>query len=129
MLFCFDCLMKSVRITASRHNTSGKLVNDEYFIVFYNIILVTEHQIMCTQCKDNIMLDFQVFRISQVLNMKELFNFLYTIFCQVDILLFFIDDKITSLFNILAHNGIHLTEFTTRLAFFQLTRKNIACFI
>ena len=75
------------------------------------------------------MLDFQVFRISQVLNMKELFDFLYTIFCQVDILLFFIDDKITSLFNILAHNGIHLTEFTTRLAFFQLTRKNIACFI
>ena len=31
--------------------------------------------------------------------------------------------------DILAHNGIHLTEFTTRLAFFQLTRKNIACFI
>ena len=43
MLFGFDCLMKTVGITTSRHNTSGKFINDEYLIIFYNIVLISMH--------------------------------------------------------------------------------------
>ena len=43
--------------------------------------------------------------------MEELFHLLYTVFCQVDILLLLIDDKVSSLLNLLAHNGVHLAEF------------------
>ena len=69
--------MQTVGITASRHNTSGKFIYDQHFIVFYHIILVAEHQIVRTKCENNTMLDLKVLRIRQVLNMEEtlyLFN-------------------------------------------------------
>ncbi len=51
MLFCLDCLMQTIRITTSRHDTSGKLIDDQNLIIFYNIILITEHQIVCTSAR------------------------------------------------------------------------------
>ena len=68
--------MKSVRITASRHDTSGKFINDQDLIIFYYIILVTEHQIMCTQCQNDVVLDLQVLGISEVINVEESLNLL-----------------------------------------------------
>ena len=49
MLFCFDRLMQTVRITSARHNTSGKLIDDQDLIILDHIILITEHQVMRTQ--------------------------------------------------------------------------------
>ena len=129
MLFCFDCLMKSVRITASRHDTSGKFINDQDLIIFYYIILVTEHQIMCTQCQNDVVLDLQVLRVSKVLNMEELLNLLHTLFGQVDILFFFIDNEVSGLFDLFSHNGIHLREFPACFTSLQLSCQNITCFV
>jgi len=129
MLFCFDCLMKSVRITASRHDTSGKFINDQDLIIFYYIILVTEHQIMCTQCQNDVVLDLQVLRVSKVLNMEELLNLLHTLFGQVDILFFFIDNEVSGLFDLFSHNGVHLREFPACFTSLQLSCQNITCFV
>ena len=61
--------------------------------------------------------------------MEELFNFLYTIFGKVDILLLFINNEISCFFNVLTHDGIHLGEFSACLTTFQLTCKYITCFV
>ncbi|CCZ52503.1 uncharacterized protein BN771_01198 [Clostridium sp. CAG:75] len=49
MLFRLDRLVQTIRKTASRHDTSRKLINDQNLIVFYHIIFVAMHQRMCTK--------------------------------------------------------------------------------
>ena len=46
MLFCLNCLVQAVRITSSRHDTSGKLVHDQHLLILYHIILIPEHQVI-----------------------------------------------------------------------------------
>ena len=54
-----DRLMKPVRITAPRHDTSGELIHDHNFTFRrHHVILILEHQIVGTKRKDDIMLDF-----------------------------------------------------------------------
>ena len=129
MLFCLDRLMQTIGISSSRHDTSGKFINDQYLIIFYNIILVTEHQVMRTQCKDHIVLDLQILRICQVFDVEELLYLLHSFFCQVYYFIFFIDDKITGLDNFLAHDRCHLGHLTAGFSTFQLSCQNIADFI
>ena len=56
MLLGLDRLMESVRITASRHDTAGKLVDYQHLIIFYDIILIAEHEIVRTKRKDHVVL-------------------------------------------------------------------------
>ena len=90
MLFCFDCLMQTIRITAARHNTSGKFINDQDFVIFYYIVLIAEHQVVGTKCKDDIVLDLQILRISQVINVEVFLYLLDALFSQVDYFILFI---------------------------------------
>ena len=129
MLFCFDCLMKSVRVTTSRHDTSGKFINDQDLIIFYNVILVFVHQIVCTKCQCNVVLDLKVFRISKVLDIKEFLNLLDTLFGKVDNLVFFIYNEITGLDNFFTHDGSHLCHLMARFTTLKLLCKDIAYFI
>ena len=48
MLFCLDGLMESIGITATRHDTAGELIDDEDLVVFYHIVAVTEHEVVCS---------------------------------------------------------------------------------
>ena len=48
MLLCLNRLMKTIGIAASRHDTSCKFINDQYLIIFYDIVLISEHQIVCS---------------------------------------------------------------------------------
>ena len=58
MLLRFNGLMESVRIASSRHDTSGKFVNDDHLSFRgHHIILVAEHQIVRPQRKDDIVLN------------------------------------------------------------------------
>ena len=84
---------------------------------------------MRTQCQDDIMLDFQILRISQILNVEELFYFLDAVFCQIDCLLFLIDDKISGLLDLLAHDRVYLGELPAGFAPLKLARQNIASLI
>ena len=72
MLLGLDSLVKAVRVTASRHDTSRKLVDNQNLVVLYHVILVAEHQIVCPQSHDHVVLDLQVLRICQVLDIKVL---------------------------------------------------------
>ena len=108
MLFRFDRLMKSVWITASRHNTSGKFINDHNLVIFYHVVLIAEHQIMCSQSKDHIVLDLKVLCICKVIDLEELLNLFHTFLCQVDNFVLLIDNKVSCLLLFNSHDGIHL---------------------
>ena len=108
MLLCLDSLMQSVRITASRHDTSGKLIYDKHLIILYHIVLIFEHEVVRTKRKYDIVLDFKILRICKVLDMEELFYLFHTILCKVYDLVLLIYDEITGLVLDNAHDGIHL---------------------
>ena len=126
MLFRLDRLMKTIGVTTTRHDTSGKLINDQDLVIFYNIILILVHQIMCTKCKDDVVLDLQVFRICQVLDIKEFLNLLDTLLGKVDDLIFLIYNEVTGLDNLLTHDGCHLGHLMAGLTTLQLLCKDIA---
>ena len=121
--------MQAVGETASRHNTPGKLIYDEYLIVFYNIILIAEHQIVGTQCQNDIMLDLQIFRISQIFDLEELFNLFHTFCGQIDQLILFIDDEIAILFLLDTHHDIQLGLLFLIFTTLELASQDITCFI
>ena len=111
MLFCFDRLMQTVGITASRHNASGKFIYDQHFIIFYHIILVAEHQIVRTKCENNTMLDLKVLRIRQVLNMEETLYLFNTLRGKIYRFFLFVHNKISGLHVIFFHDKIHFRKF------------------
>ena len=118
--------MKSIRITTARHNTSREFINNQYLIVFNNIIMISVHQIMGPQRQDNIVLDFQMLCIRQVIDVEELFNLLHTVLCQRYGLFFFIDNIIAGFDDLFTHNGSHFRHLAAGLAPFHLPGKNIA---
>ena len=111
MLLRLNRLVETVRVAAARHDTSGKFVYDQNFIILYHIILVAEHEVIGPQSQDNIVLNLQILRICQVVDMEILLHLLNTLFCQVYHLVFFIYYKITSFLNLLTHDGIYLGKF------------------
>ena len=129
MLLGFNRLVQPIRITASWHNTPGKLVYNQHLIILNHIILITEHQIVRTQRQDNIMLDFQVFCICKVLNPEKFLHLLNPIQCQVHYLVLLIYNKIPCFFHFHAHNCVHLRQLLAFLPAYKLLRQNIACFV
>ena len=126
VLLCLNSLMEAIRIATARHDTSGKLVYDQDLVILDHIVLILEHQIVGTQSQDNIVLDLQVFRISQVIDVEEFFHFFHTLFGQVYDLIFLINDKITCLCDLLAHDGSHLGHFSAGFTALQLFCQDIA---
>ena len=126
MLLGLNGLMESVGIAAARHDTPRKLIDDQHLIIFDHIVLIPEHQIVCPQRQDDIVLDFQIFRICQVFNIKKLLYFLYTLLCQVNDFILFIDNEISGFRDLLAHDGGHLRHLAASFAPFQLACQDIA---
>ena len=88
-----------------------------------------EHQIMGAQRKDNIVLDLQVLRVSQVLNMEELLHLFDTVFCKVDRFFLLIYNEISGLLDVLAHDGVHLGELAARLASLKLAGQDVTSLV
>ena len=84
---------------------------------------------MCTKCNNYMMLDFQMFCICKIVNMKELFYLSDTLFCQTYLFFFFIDNVITGFYNIFPHDCIYFRKFATSFSSNQLSCKYITCFI
>ena len=129
MLLRFDCLMQSVRVTASRHDTSGELINDHDLVVLYNIVLIAEHQIVGAQRQDNIVLNLKILRIRKIINLKELLDPLYTFLREADHFILLVDDKVSRLLLLNSHDGVHLGILRHILTALHLACQNIARFI
>ena len=129
MLLGLDGLMKSVGIASSRHDTSGKLIHDQYLVVLYHIILIPEHQIVGAQRQNNIMLDLNIFRIGKVLDLEEFLYLLNTLCRQIYDLVLLIYNKVTGLFSFHAHNGVHFGKILHILAALHLLGKHVTHFV
>ena len=116
MLLCLDCLMQTVRITAPRHNTTGKFVYNQHLIVLDYIVLIPKHQVVGSQRQNNIMLYFQILRVRKVLNAEEFFYLFHAGFRQVDYLILFIDNKVAGFLLYHAHNRIDFGQILHILA-------------
>ena len=84
---------------------------------------------MCTQCEDDIVLDFKVLRVSKVVNLKELLYLVDTFLCQAYNLVLLIYHEVTGLFLLHTHDGIHLGVFRNILTTPHLIGKNITCLV
>ena len=126
MLLCLDRLMKSVGIAAARHDTSCKLIYDQYLIVLYHVILISEHQVIGAQSQNDIVLDLQIFRICKVINVEIFLYLFHTLLRKVYYLILLINYEIAGLLNLLTHNGINLGKFLGNRSALQLTGQYIA---
>ena len=126
MLLGLNRLVQTVGIAAARHNAARELVYDQHLIVLHHIILIPEHQIVGPQSQNDVVLDLQILRIRQVVNMEILLHPLYAVGSQVYNLILFIDDEIPRLRDLLAHDGIHLGKLSAGLAPLHGFRQDIA---
>ena len=49
VLFCFNCLVKALRITTAFHNTTSELINNLYFAINDNVLLITMEHVLSLQ--------------------------------------------------------------------------------
>ena len=126
VLLRLDGLMQSVGIAAARHNTAGELVDDQNLAVLHHVVLVAEHQIVGAQGQDNVVLDLQVLRIRQVLDVEEILHLVHALLGQVYNLVLLIHNEVAGLLHVLAHDGVDLGEFLGNGSALQLAGQNIA---
>ena len=87
--FGFDCLVQTVAVSSSEHQAACEFVNDDDFTVFNDIVDITFHNRFCLQRFDNVMVDFHVFRITKVFNIKEFLRLGNTFVGKADSLFLF----------------------------------------
>ena len=102
--------METIGVTAARHDTSCELIDDQDLVILDHIVLIAEHEVVGTECKDNVVLDLQILRIREVVDMEECLDLLNTLFCQVYDFLFLIYDEIAGLGDLLAHDRVELVK-------------------
>ncbi len=71
--------MQTIGVTTSRHDTSGKFINDDNLIILDYIILVSVHGIMRSESKYDAVLYLKVLGICKVCDMEELLNLMHTL--------------------------------------------------
>ena len=81
--------MQTVAVSSSEHQTTCKFVNDDDFTIFNDIVNIAFHDCLCLQGFDNVMVDFHVFRITKVFNIKEFLRFGNTFVGKADSLFLF----------------------------------------
>ena len=76
-LFCLYCLVQTLIVAATDHETPRKLVHYDNFAVFYDIIFVAFHNSVSLDCLVDVVSNRHVFRVIKVLQVKGLLGFLY----------------------------------------------------
>ena len=81
--------MQTIAVSSSEHQAACKFVNDNDFTIFNDIVNVFLHNRFCLQRFDNVMVDFHVFRITKVFNIKEFLRLVNTFVGKADSLFLF----------------------------------------
>ena len=125
----FNSLVQTVRIPPAGHDTPCKFIHNEYFVVFYHIILISVHQIVGPQRQNNIVLDLQIFRVREIFNGEKFLHFFHTVLCQSNNLILLIDNEVPGLYDFFAHDSRHLSHLAAGFPPLQLPGQSIAKFI
>ena len=129
MLLGFDGLMQAVAVASAGHDTACKLIDDQDLVVLDDIVMVQMHQVVGPQGQDDAVLDLQVLGVRQVLNMEETLHLADAFRGQVDDFILLIDNEITGLLLLDAHDGVDLGQVIHVFAAFHLLGQDIAGFI
>ena len=85
-------LVQPLGIPSSRHLAPGELVDNDYFVVFYDVVAVARHQIIGTERRIDFCRQLGVFGVAEVVDIEIALGFGYPLLAQVDlVLLFFFD--------------------------------------
>ena len=84
VLFCLDCLVKTLRIATAFHNTTSELINNLYFTVNDNILLVTMEHVLSLQCLLQVIYQLTGLIVVDVVNVKSALDLLETNLCCCD---------------------------------------------
>ena len=125
IFFCFDCLMQTVGITSAGHHTTGEFVDDNDFPFMNHIVFVQMHVVVCFQGVVDVVLQFQVFGVRQVIHVEEFFCLCDTFLCQHNAFCLFIQNKVPFFLQFFFHQRVHSFFFVQDAAFFQLFYKQI----
>ena len=91
---CFNRLMESAVIAASEHETACKFIDDDDFPVFHDVVHIPLHDISGLQGFQNVVVDFHVFRVAEVIDAEELLCFFNAFFRQTDSLFLLFDGEV-----------------------------------
>ena len=69
----FNCLVQALVIASAHHNSACKLVNNEDFTVIDDIVTISLHHIVRSQCLLDMMIDVCVVDVGEVVNSEILF--------------------------------------------------------
>ena len=78
MFLGFDRLMQTLVVTATEHNATGKLVNDQHLIVLDDVIDIAVHHAVRLDRLVDVVEQGDVFGIHQVFHLKRLFRLFHT---------------------------------------------------
>ena len=90
----FDSLVKTIAVSSPEHETSRKLIYDDYLTIFYDIINISLHHVPCLQRLEHVMVDFHILRVSKVFHPKILFAFFHTFVGECYLFILFLNCKI-----------------------------------
>ena len=126
VLLSLDCLVKTVGIAAARHNAAREVVDDQDLVILDDVILVSVHEVVGAKGQIHGVLDLQVLRVGQVLDVEELLDLMHARLGQRDDLILFVDDEIARLGDLFAHDRGHLGHLAGSFAPLELARQDVA---
>ena len=88
--------METIAVTAAKHETARKFIDNDDFAILDDVILIAVHHEFGTQCLNDEMVQVQVFAIEHVANAEHLFDFSYAGIGRRNGLLLFIHGIIIS---------------------------------
>ena len=108
-LFGFNRLVQTIAPTATRHQTTGELVNDDNLAVLVHVMLIAVVEMLGTQCciqmvyQANMHGVIQRRSLGQQAHLREHFlRFFMTQFSQVHLMRFFVEGEVPGLGDALA---------------------------
>ena len=126
VFLCFDRLVQSVAVASSRHYAACKLIYDQNLVVLYDIVVIPVHQVVRSQSENDAVLDLEVLRIREVGNVEEFLNLGDALCRQIYHLILLIDDKVSGLLSLDAHDRVDLGQILHIFAALHLLCQNIA---
>ena len=123
---CLQCLMETIAESTSRHYTASKLINNQDLIIFYNIVLISMHQSMCTNSLKHAVIFVDMLWICKISYIQIILYLLNALFSKYNEVILLIYKIISILLNLLTHNSLSLCDFSRSCTSLHSLSKIIA---
>ena len=109
---CFDCLVQAFVVSSANHDTAREFINDEHFAVVDDIVTVTLHHIVSLQGLLDMMIEFGVVYIGEVVKFEIFFRLLHALVGEHNRLFLFFNGEVVVFTNCAGKCICGLVHFT-----------------